>query len=118
MYDTLLAPSRARPNVQVLEIGVWYGKSLAMWCDFFDDATPEGSCTVHGVDCDLRRYREHRPDLEALGAFRRNRCVVWEFDTRSSAFQAFCERELPALDLAIDVPSHCLEPVCFRRSHS
>jgi hypothetical protein len=41
-YDAILSPFRHKHNVRFLEVGVWYGKSLAMWCDYFTS----GSCVI------------------------------------------------------------------------
>jgi len=105
-YEHLLAPYRAQRNVQFLELGVWFGKSLAMWADYFDDGSDVGSCTVHGVDIDLRRFHAHRPELTALGAFRRNTVLVHELDTKSAAFVDFVQAQLCGLDVVLDDGDH------------
>ena len=55
---------RQRQGVRLLEIGVWYGKSLAMFADYFDDGSHEGSATVIGVDTNLSRWKAREPELE------------------------------------------------------
>ena len=109
LYETLLQPFRHAPNVHLVEIGVWYGKSLAMWCDFFDDGSAHGSCTVHGIDCDLRRSKEHCVELEAKGAFRRNQYITYQYDTRTEAFTAFVGTQLPAPTIVVDDGCHTAE---------
>jgi hypothetical protein len=47
----------------IVEVGVFQGVSLALWCDLF----PDGH--VVGLDFDLSRYRRHLPILKAAGAF-------------------------------------------------
>ena len=47
----------------IVEVGVFQGVSLAVWCDLF----PNGR--VVGLDFDLSRYWRHRPILKAAGAF-------------------------------------------------
>jgi hypothetical protein len=47
----------------IVEVGVFQGVSLAIWCDMF----PDGH--VVGLDLDLQRFWEHRPVLQAAGAF-------------------------------------------------
>jgi cephalosporin hydroxylase len=47
----------------LVEVGVFQGASLAIWCDLF----PQGR--VVGLDVDLSRYWQHRPELKAAGAF-------------------------------------------------
>ena len=47
----------------IVEVGVFQGVSLAMWCDLF----PQGR--VIGLDFDLSRYWQHKPVLKEAGAF-------------------------------------------------
>ena len=54
----------------VVEVGVFQGVSLAIWCDVF----PKGR--VIGLDLDLQRFRDHRPTLDAAGAFARSEPVT------------------------------------------
>ena len=59
----------------IVEVGVFQGASLAIWCDLF----PEG--TVIGLDLDLNRFFAHRHSLIAQGAFSRNfPMVVGDWD--------------------------------------
>lgn len=60
-YDEIFAPRRHKP-VQLLEIGVFKGESLATWADYFRNGT------IHGIDIDPERFREGWPKLVAIGA--------------------------------------------------
>jgi len=50
----------------IVEVGVFQGVSLAVWCDLFPDGT------VIGLDLDLNRFYEHRHFLADQGGFSRN----------------------------------------------
>jgi hypothetical protein len=54
----------------IVEVGVFQGASLAIWCDVF----PDGH--VIGLDLDLQRFWDHRPTLRDAGAFARSEPVV------------------------------------------
>jgi hypothetical protein len=99
-YEELIAPFRRARGVQLLEIGVFYGKSLALWCDALSS-----DATVHGVDINLARWRVHSEELRALGAFRHANVQVYEQDTSSDAFAAFAA-SLPPLDVIIEDGNH------------
>jgi len=59
----------------IVEVGIFQGASLAIWCDLF----PEG--TVIGLDLDLNRFFDHRHFLIGQGAFSRNfPMVVGDWD--------------------------------------
>jgi hypothetical protein len=62
-YARLLARWEA-PTI--VEVGVFQGVSLAIWCDMF----PDGK--VIGLDLDLNRFWDHRHFLADQGAFTRN----------------------------------------------
>jgi len=102
-YNQILAPFRHKHNVRFLEIGVWYGKSVAMWCDYFTS----GTCVVYGVDIHLDRFREHRQELERMGAFSRNHLSVHQFDTSSEAFACWAHETLGnGVDIVLDDGNH------------
>jgi hypothetical protein len=54
----------------VVEVGVFQGASLAIWCDVF----PDGH--VVGLDFDMSRYFRHLPILKGAGAFGKSEPVV------------------------------------------
>lgn len=62
----------------VVELGVFMGASLALWCELFPDAT------VVGLDLEFGRFDSYRPALEGAGAFARNVPVLVEFDAYGS----------------------------------
>ena len=101
-YASLLEARRHRPHLVFLEIGVWYGKSLAMWADYFTS----GSATIIGIDISLTRWHEHRPDLEQMGAFTRNNVRAHQFDTYSDAFASFVCDKLPPPEVILDDGNH------------
>jgi hypothetical protein len=59
----------------VVEVGIFQGVSLAVWCDLFPDGT------VIGLDLDLSRFFDHRHFLAEQGAFSHNfPMVVGDWD--------------------------------------
>lgn len=72
-YSEVLEPLLGRAAV-VVELGVFMGASLALWCDLFPEAT------VVGLDLDFDRYAGYRTALEDAGAFLTNEPVLVEFD--------------------------------------
>lgn len=99
-YEELLAPLRHASGVVLLEVGVWYGKSLAMFSDFL-----AADATIHGVDINLARWNTHSAELREMGAFRRGAVHVHQHDTSSEEFAAFASG-LPPLDVVIDDGNH------------
>ena len=61
----------------VVELGVFQGVSLAMWCDLFPDAH------VVGLDLDFGRFDEHLPFLTNQGAFSLSNPSLVKFDAYS-----------------------------------
>lgn len=61
----------------VVELGVFRGESMALWCDVFTEAR------VVGLDVDLSRFEEHKHVLLERGAFRRNVPDLHTFDAYS-----------------------------------
>jgi len=61
----------------VVELGVFQGVSLAMWCDLFPDAH------VVGLDLDFGRFDEHLPFLTDRGAFSSCSPSLVKFDAYS-----------------------------------
>jgi len=54
----------------VVEVGVFQGASLAIWCDLFPDGR------VIGLDFDMSRYYRHLPILKDAGAFGKSEPVL------------------------------------------
>lgn len=72
-YAKLLRP-RLNDVACLVELGVFQGASMALWCDLF----PESH--VIGLDIDFARFAEHRPFLESRGAFASNYPRLVRFD--------------------------------------
>ena len=70
--------SGLRP-ARIVEVGVFQGSSLAMWCDLFPDAE------VVGLDLDFVRYGRNLPFLRDAGAFARCAPRLVEWDAYSEA---------------------------------
>ena len=58
----------------VVELGVFQGVSLAMWCDLWPDAR------IIGLDLDFVRFDTHLPALQQRGAISGSSPVLLEFD--------------------------------------
>lgn len=100
VYEEILAPFRSKKDIYLLEVGVWYGKSLAMWADWFESAT------IVGVDVSLKRFQHHRQELLKLGAFQRNPIQVFELDTSSLKFAEWIRNMQVSMDIVIDDGNH------------
>jgi hypothetical protein len=72
-YASLL-DSRLRTVHTVVELGVFQGVSLAIWCDLFPQAK------IIGLDIDFDRFESHRAFLEGVGAFSGNSPELVSFD--------------------------------------
>lgn len=93
----------------LVEVGILAGTGLAMWCDLF----PDGK--VFGLDIDLGHYRNHKGNLEMLGAFERLEPFVAEFDQLVSPEEQrkvldgiFCEGEI---NIVVDDGFHSDESI-------
>jgi hypothetical protein len=74
-YATYLQPFMDQRDLVVVELGILRGSGLAVLCELFPRAA-----RIIGLDVDTSHYREHRGKLEALGAFRKRKPEVHEFD--------------------------------------
>lgn len=99
-YASLLAG--LDPKV-VVELGVFRGVSVAMWCDLFPAAT------VVGLDLEFGRYRENEQNLRDRGAFRANVPVLQEWDAYSDDTDFM--GDLPAVDLFVDDGPHTADAI-------
>jgi hypothetical protein len=79
----------------VVELGVFQGVSLAIWCDLFPKAN------VVGLDLDFRRFHAHEQFLIGQGAFDRFRPSLITFDAYSDD-----PPELDMIDLFVDDGPH------------
>lgn len=87
----------------VVELGVFRGESLAVWCDVFPDAN------VWGLDLDLSRFAEHRQTLTDRGAFRSNYPTLVTFDAYSPDADEVAF--LDGIDLFIDDGPHTADAI-------
>lgn len=95
-YATLFEPIRDN-KINLLEIGVFHGKSLAMWCDYF----PNGM--IYGVDINLSSYHVNEPILRKHGAFGKNNVAVIETNINQISEKL---SDIPNFDIIIDDASH------------
>lgn len=63
-----------RRDLVLVEVGILRGSGLAIWCDLFKHAT------IMGLDIDLNHFLNNKEKLISLGAFRKNRPNLYEFD--------------------------------------
>jgi hypothetical protein len=97
-YALLFEPIR-ESKMNLLELGVLCGKSLAMWSDYFSKAN------IYGIDIRLKNYYDNQKDLMKHGAFKNNNVKVIEADVTSENFKELLE-ELPMFDIIIDDALH------------
>jgi hypothetical protein len=101
LYDCRLHERRQDSrNVVLLELGVMTGRSLAMWCDYFDQGI------IYGVDVDLTPFHNARAGLQKLGAFQRDNLHVLEYNVCSKVFATWVNTQLPPLDVVVDDALH------------
>lgn len=87
----------------MVELGVFRGESLAVWCDVFPDTV------IYGLDVDLSRYHEHYQTLRDRGAFRSNYPFVYEFDAYEPDAPEL--EGLDGIDLFIDDGPHTADAI-------
>ena len=58
-------------EINFLEIGIFQGRSLAMWSDYFSNGN------IYGIDINITEFDIMKPKLESMGAFKNgNLCDV------------------------------------------
>lgn len=97
-YDELFSPKRL-DKINFLELGVFTGRSIAMWSDYF----PNGK--IYGADIDLKKYREFELELRNLGAFTHNNVKLIESDNTSNEFKVMVAK-FPMFDFIVDDADH------------
>lgn len=98
--------ARLLDNLQpqrVVELGVFQGASLAVWCELFPEAD------VVGLDLSFDRYYANLYVLKDRGAFTKNSPLLHEWDAYSDEAQ-FLE-DLGDLDLFIDDGPHTQDAI-------
>lgn len=99
-YATVLAD--LNPTV-VVELGVFQGVSMAMWCELFPTAA------VVGLDLDFDRFDACRPMLVERGAFASNVPTLFEFDAYLSNSGVLAG--LSGIDLFVDDGPHTRDAI-------
>jgi len=86
-------------NPQVIvELGVFRGVSLAMWCELFPEAM------VVGLDLDFDRFRANEQNLVDRGAFGINYPLLHEWDAYGDDIDFLAD--LPGIDMFVDDGPH------------
>ena len=87
-------------KINMLEIGIFQGRSIAMWCDYFKNGN------IYGVDINLNEYHSFKNELSTkYCAFQDNNVKnVYEFDTANVSDNKI--KELPMFDIILDDGSH------------
>lgn len=103
IYDTLFNyhfPSSFRTNksFRILELGVLYGRSSAMFCEYIQGE-------VHGLDRSLSEFTSFRPKLEAAGAFKNKNLFLHETDLKDEKLKSKISK-FPKFDIIIDDAVH------------
>lgn len=99
-YDTLLTPLRDTP-VKFLEVGVFQGKSMALWTEYFcKDAE------VWGADIELGRFKSKRPELEKNGFFGPDSAQLKLAKMDSTNTASVKAANLPVFDAILDDGPH------------
>lgn len=97
-YEKLFDPMR-KEKINLLELGVFYGKSLAMWTEYFSNGK------IYGIDISLKRFNEEEQTLKKYGAFVNNNITVIEQDITNESFTLII-KTLPNFDIIIDDALH------------
>jgi len=84
-------------KLMVLELGVFHGKSLAMWCDYFPNSM------IHGIDINLSYFNEQK--LRKLGAFSKDNFKLIQVDITSKDFIDIVQ-SLNNFNIIIDDANH------------
>lgn len=100
-YDELFSSMRNN-KINLLELGVFHGRSLAMWSDYL----PNGH--IVGIDIDLEPYRENEDGLKKHGAFKNDNVSVIEQDVTKNSFGDVV-KSIKNMDIIIDDALHQAE---------
>lgn len=85
----------------VVELGVFQGVSIAVWCDLYPNSM------VVGLDLDFDRYRANLRNLTGRGAFLSNRPVLKEWDAYAPEFPHI----LAGIDIFVDDGPHTADAI-------
>jgi len=87
----------------VVELGVFRGTSLALWCELFPEAM------VVGLDLDFERFRDNEANLRDRGAFTTNFPLLHEWDAYGDDTDFLAD--LPGIDLFVDDGPHTADAI-------
>lgn len=87
----------------VVELGVFRGVSLAMWCELWSEAM------VVGLDLSFDRFHENMTALADRGAFKTNMPLLHEWDAYGDDVDFLAD--LPGIDLFIDDGPHTADAI-------
>jgi predicted O-methyltransferase YrrM len=87
----------------VVELGVFTGVSMAMWCDLFPEAM------IVGLDLEFGRFRQNEADLRDRGAFTANFPLLHEWDAYGDDTDFLAD--LPGIDLFVDDGPHTRDAI-------
>lgn len=65
-------------KINFLEIGIFQGRSLAMWNDFFTNGS------IYGIDIKLDEFNLFKKELQIMGAFKDKDVIVGEANTKET----------------------------------
>lgn len=88
---------------RIVELGVFQGASMAVWCELFPEAD------VIGLDLSFDRYHANVFALKERGAFKTNSPLLHEWDAYSD--EAEFLRDLGDIDLFIDDGPHTQDAI-------
>lgn len=88
---------------RIVELGVFQGASMAVWCELFPEAD------VIGLDLSFDRYHANLFALKERGAFKTNSPLLHEWDAYSD--EAEFLRDLGDIDLFIDDGPHTQDAI-------
>ena len=97
-YESLFVTIKNNP-INLLELGVLCGKSLAMWSDYFTNGM------IYGIDISLENFYENKFILKKNGAFKYNNVKVYETDITKNNFVDLIH-DMPNFDIIIDDALH------------
>lgn len=87
----------------VVELGVFQGVSMAMWCELFPDAQ------VIGLDLDFDRFYGNSEFLLSRGAFTENNPILHQWDAYSDGAEFL--QDFDPIDLFVDDGPHTADAI-------
>lgn len=87
----------------VVELGVFQGVSMAMWCDLFPDSL------VFGLDLEFGRFHANSEALVSRGAFTKNKPMLRQWDAYGDDAEVL--RDMDPIDLFVDDGPHTADAI-------